>query len=205
MQEDSGVTNLQTELNYLDLFKSYCNSSDFGFLSSGGGTGGWGCLGWSAIVYMSSGMFRGKESSNRIKLSRLVQELLNIGVSGSLQLWGWRVVGGCPPHMCTHMCMHAHACTHMRMVNMIISCKWPPPLGESLGIPYDVICTCVCVHMHACACMCTCVGAPFHHPLPTYTQPPDPRGDPQNQSKFIMGGWVGGWVDGWGQVKTLKI
>ena len=36
-------------------------------------------------------MFRGKESSNRIELSRLVQELLNFGVSGSLRLWG---VGG---------------------------------------------------------------------------------------------------------------
>ena len=34
----SGVTNLQTELNYLDWFKSYCNSSDLGFL----GSGGWG-------------------------------------------------------------------------------------------------------------------------------------------------------------------
>ena len=32
-------------------------------------------------------MFRGKESSNRIELSRLVQELLNFGVSGSLRLW----------------------------------------------------------------------------------------------------------------------
>ena len=36
MQEGSGVPNLQTELNYLDSFKSYCNSSDLGFLSSGG-------------------------------------------------------------------------------------------------------------------------------------------------------------------------
>ena len=36
------VPNLQTELNYLDSFKSYCNSSDLGFLSSGGGAGGWG-------------------------------------------------------------------------------------------------------------------------------------------------------------------
>ena len=31
----SGVPNLQTELNYLDSFKSYCNSSDLGYLSSG--------------------------------------------------------------------------------------------------------------------------------------------------------------------------
>ena len=34
-------------------------------------------------------MFRGKESSNRIELSRLVQDLLNFGVLGSLRLWGW--------------------------------------------------------------------------------------------------------------------
>ena len=55
---------------------------------------GGGYLGLSAIVYMSSGMFRGKESSNRIELSRLVQDLLNFGVLGSLRLWGWGV-GGC--------------------------------------------------------------------------------------------------------------
>ena len=61
-------------------------------------------------------MFRGKESSNRIELSRLVQDLLNFGVWGSLWLWGWGggwmgVWGGwgCPPHMCT--CMHVHART----------------------------------------------------------------------------------------------
>ena len=59
-------------------------------------------------------MFRGKESSNRIELSRLLQDLLNFGVSGSLQLWGWgvggwgwEVVWGAP----THMHMHVHACT----------------------------------------------------------------------------------------------
>ena len=38
VQEGLGVTNLQTELNYLDSFKSYCNSSDLGFL----GSEGWG-------------------------------------------------------------------------------------------------------------------------------------------------------------------
>ena len=35
VQEGSGVPNLQTELNYLISFKSYCNS-DLGFLGSGG-------------------------------------------------------------------------------------------------------------------------------------------------------------------------
>ena len=60
-------------------------------------------------------MFRGKESSNRIELSRLVQELLNFGVLGSLWLWGWGgwMDGGgggwgVPP---THVHMHVHACT----------------------------------------------------------------------------------------------
>ena len=52
----------------------------------GGGAGGWGLSGLSAIAYMSLGMFRGKESLNRIELSRLVQDLLNFGVSGSLWL-----------------------------------------------------------------------------------------------------------------------
>ena len=62
-------------------------------------------------------MFRGKESSNRIELSGLVQDLLNFGVLGSLRLWGWG--GGCMgvaagwglPH--AHVQMHMHACTHM--------------------------------------------------------------------------------------------
>ena len=65
-------------------------------------------------------MFRGKEDSNRIELSRLVQDLLNFGVLGSLQLLGGgRLVGwgasggmGVSPHTCTCMCMHAHTHTH---------------------------------------------------------------------------------------------
>ena len=62
---------------------------------------------------MSSGMFRGKESSNRIELSRLVQDLLNFGVLGSLQLWGGgRWVGG-HGGVPTHTRMYAHAHTHI--------------------------------------------------------------------------------------------
>ena len=117
-------------------------------------------------------MFRGKESSNRIELSRLVQDLLNFGVSGSLQLLGWGVGGwgwGVPPHMCTHMHTHTHAC----MVNMIISCKWPPPLGEYLGIPYDVICVHMCMCVYTCVCMwvgCTLSPppSPIHPPLESF-------------------------------------
>ena len=74
---------------------------------------------------------------------------------------------------CACACTHAHVC----MVNMIISCKWLPPLGESLGIPYDVIhaCVCVCTCVHACACACVW-EAPSYHPPPTSTQPPHPPG-----------------------------
>ena len=96
-------------------------------------------------------MFRGKESSNRIELSQLVQDLLNFGVLGSLQLWGWGGwVDGCGGCFGDALHTHAHACmcthTHAHVVNMILSCKWPPPLEEYPGIPYDVICTCMCVH-----------------------------------------------------------
>ena len=178
---------------------------------------GGGCLGWSTIFYMSSGMFRGKESSNRIELSQLVQELLNLGVLGSLQLWGvgggWMgvgVVGGAPTHVHTHahMHMHAHACVE----NMIISCKWPPPLelGKSRGFPMMSY-ACVCVHST--------------HPHPPGGGPPISQNSIALELIEIfqfclkiwnlwrlpppMGGcivcWVGGWVDGWGQVKTLKI
>ena len=105
------VTNLPTELNYLDSFKSYCNSSDLGFL----GSGGWGrWVGVSGVISYSLyefRNFRGKESSNRIELSRLVQDLLNFGVLGSLWLWGWGgwvdSGWGVPLHM-----LHASARTH---------------------------------------------------------------------------------------------
>ena len=147
---------------------------------------------------------------------------------GGLGVCRWGVLG-VPP---THVPMHMHTCTHMHahawMVNMIISCKWLPPLGESLGIPYYVIHAHECMHVCACTSMCTCVWAPSHHPHPN-PPTPTPRGDPWNQSKFNstwtnwdilipfedlwfvehphlwVGGWVGQWVNGWGQVKWLTI
>ena len=83
-------------------------------------------------------MFRGKEYSNRIELSRLVQELLNFGVFGSLRLWmgvggwgwGWMGVGGvwgAPTHMHTHV--HAHTCMHGKHDNFM---QMAAPIG---GIP----------------------------------------------------------------------
>ena len=77
-------------------------------------------------------MFRGKESSNRIELSRLVQDLLNFGVLGSLRLWGGgRLLEGCQRHLGVwggvppHMHMHMHTCTYAH-VYMSRNCKWLP-------------------------------------------------------------------------------
>ena len=93
-------------------------------------------------------MFRGKESSNRIELSRLVQDLLNFGVLGSLRLWGWGAgwmgVGdgwGAPP---THVHMHVHAHTHTHTCmrgkhDNSMQMAAPIGFGEIPGIPYDVI------------------------------------------------------------------
>ena len=73
----------------------------------------------------------------------------------------------------THVHMHAHAHTHMHAHIHVkhdnFNCKWQPPLGESLGIPYDVICARACMHMHA--CMCMCVGGTLSPP-PTPIHPP---------------------------------
>ena len=79
---------------------------------------------------------------------------------------GWEL--GVPPHMCTFM--HMHTCMRGKHDNFM---QLATPLGESLGIPYDVI--------HMCACMCVCAhvcGAPFHHPTPT------PQGGPQESIKI---------------------
>ena len=130
----------------------------------GGGAGGWGYPGWTTIVYMSSGVFRGKESSNRIKLSWLVEDLLNFGVLGSLWLWGggrwvggvWGIFGAwvVSPHACTHMCMHAH-------VYMYRNCKW---LSTWRHPCLACMCMCVCMCVHACV-----HGTHLHTPIPTPT------------------------------------
>ena len=71
-------------------------------------------------------MFRGKESSNRIEISQLVQDLLNFGVFGSLQLWGGgRWVGGCLGASGGGGCHHTHTYTQK----------------------------CACMHTHANACI----------------------------------------------------
>ena len=138
---------------------------------------------------MSSGMCRGKESLNRIKLSRLVQDLFNFAVLGSLRLWGGgRWVGGmsgasggmegCPPH--THMHVHAHTGTYTH-VYIYRNCKWPPTWRHPCLACLTCMCMCACMHVHMCV-----HGTPPHIPTPTPTPsthlPPPPRGvDPQNQ------------------------
>ena len=64
-------------------------------------------------------MFTGKESSNRIELSRLVQDLLYFLCFGLPAAQGMGQVGGgvsgsmgVSPHACTCTCMHTHTHTH---------------------------------------------------------------------------------------------
>ena len=131
-------------------------------------------------------MFRGKESSNRIELSRLVQDLLNFGVLGSLRLWGWGgwVDGGGgwlggAPHTCAHARArtHAHARTCMRgKHDNSMQMAAPIGFGEIPGIPYDVICACACVRVCACACVCMCVGGTLSPPPTPIHPPPHPPG-----------------------------
>ena len=65
-------------------------------------------------MYMRSGVFRGKESSNRIQLSQLVQDLLNFIDLGDTLPWRWGwvdkvglSVGVSSAHMHAHTHMHA--------------------------------------------------------------------------------------------------
>ena len=115
-------------------------------------------------------MFRGKESSNRIELSRLVQDLLNFGVLGSLRLWGGgRWVGGIWGH---RGCPHTHA--HLYMYR---NYKWPPTWRH----PCLACLTCMCMH----ACMCVHPPThPYPPPSPSTHLPPLQGLDPQNHLKF---------------------
>ena len=143
---------------------------------------------------MSSGMFRGKESSNRIELSRLVQDLLNFGVLGSLRLWGGgRWMGGiwghwgCP-NTHTHANMYVHACTHTHAhLYMYRNCKWPLTWRH----PCLACLTCMCVCVHTCVCVHACMhGTPPTHSYPCpppATHPPPPRRvDPQISLKILI-------------------
>ena len=135
---------------------------------------------------MSSGMFRGKESSNRIELSRLVHDLLNFGVLGSLRLWGGGQVGdggvrgiwghgGVSPHTrtCTHT--HAHADTHMYTCIEIANGR------RHGGIHFSMI-SMFNMHVRACLHVRVCVHRTPPTPMPTPT--------PIHPSATPPGGWT---------------
>ena len=141
---------------------------------------------------MSSGMFRGKESSNQIELSRLVQELLNFMFQAPCSSGGWGGVGGwdggwlgAAPHTHVHACActHTQTCTCMRGKHDNLM-QMAAPIG---GIHGNSLWCHTHLHMRVHACMCIHVHVSRGHPLTTptpSTHPPPPRGDPKNQSKF---------------------
>ena len=140
-------------------------------------------------------MFRGKESSNRIELSRLVQDLLNFGVLGSLRLWGggrWvgghlGTWGGVPTHTHTHA--HARTRTHAHLY-MYRNCKWPPSWRHPcLACLACLTCMCVRACVRVCVRACVCAwDTPPHTHTNAHLHPPirhPPSGvDPRNHLKF---------------------
>ena len=130
-------------------------------------------------------MIRGKESSNRIKLSRLVQDLLNFAVLGSLQLWGGgRWVGGVSGGILGHggVFCHTCTCTHAH-VYMYRNCKWLPTWR------HPCLACLTCMYMHACACVCAW-NTPHTHPSPTpnpiHPSATPPGVDPRISKNSIM-------------------
>ena len=134
-------------------------------------------------------MFGGKESSNRIEISRLVQELLKFwcfglpaalgrgqvggGVSGGI--WGH---GGCHhTHTHTHACTHRHAHTCIEIANGHRA--WRHPCLSCLSC---LTCMCVraCMRVHAWETPHTLILTP----TPIHPSATPPGGDPHNQLKF---------------------
>ena len=131
---------------------------------------------------MSSGMFRGKESSNRIKLSWLVPRVIEFwcfGLPMALGGGGWVDEGrgwlGGAPHTCENACTHTHThartCMRGKHDNFM---QMAAPIGGIHG--NSLWCH---VHMCAHACMCTCVeGTPSPPPTPIHAPPTPQGGDP---------------------------
>ena len=137
-------------------------------------------------------MFRGKESSNRIKISRLVQDLLNFSVLGSLQLLGvgagWRGVwGGWGfPHTCAVGHTHSHTHIYRYIKHDNFNCKWLHllDLGKSRGFP---MMSYVCAREFTCMCVHTCAWVwehPHIIPHPHPPTPPHPMGGPLESLKI---------------------
>ena len=132
-------------------------------------------------------MFRGKESSNRIKLSRLVQDLLNFGVLGSLRLWGggrWVVGGwgGVPTHVhIAHACMHTctHTCKKLQMAaNMFIMIVVSSPSSPSSP--------CLPHHPHVVPVIPTSSLSSTHIiPKSPFNTPPHPHPHPVGPPKSV--------------------
>ena len=195
MQEGLEVTNLQTELNYLDSFEIYCNFSDLGFLCSGGGTGGWGI---SRVTNYSLYELRNvqrqrlfKENLNILISSRLI-EFWCFGIPAALgrrQVGGgvWGHLGACRVslHTCTCMCTHTHTHTHMRM-HMYTCIEFANDHLHGGIHVYHVQHAWLCMHMHVSVFVQGAPPTQAHQPHTQLTHPPAlPRGTPRISKNSI--------------------
>ena len=185
-----GGTNLQVELNYLNLFKTYCIFSDLAFLASGG-WGSWGGI-WGDHL-QSIWIQECSEVKNLQTESNYLDKLRTYGILvfwAPLWLLGMGQMGG------GYLRIWEGVPTHVHM-HMYRNCKWPP----SWRHPFLSCLTWMCMHVHVCmGCphTLTPTPTPIHPPYPyTPTSTPStptlpiythlypihtsPRGDPQNQ------------------------
>ena len=135
------------------------------------------------------------KSLNRIKISQLVQVLLNFywflgspwGGSGWM---GWEVVRGCSLHICTCTCMHACIHTHTCMYDIIGNSQGFLQWGQPFRWNYHVYHACMCVSVHMCMCVCVhmCMGHPSSTPNPIHPSPSTPRGtgSPKHQNSISL-------------------
>ena len=126
----------------------------------------------------------------------------NISISSSaIEFWlilgvpwgvgGWVDLGGggerVPPHMCTHMHLHIHACTY----DIIGNSPGFPQCGAAICMKLSCL---LCMHVHACMHMHVHMcGAPSNHPHPhptTPIQPPLPQSCRQPKSPKFNNSWT---------------
>ena len=135
---------------------------------------------------MNSEVFRGKDFSNTIELSQLIQDLFTVSDLGSLQFVGKGKMGvgasgawGATRH--AHTCVLK--CTHMKCYNQHVrKLQMASTMEAAMFIMFNT-CMCVCTHvctcMHVHVCVHVCWGC-LQTPSPQTTHPP-PGGTPHNQ------------------------
>ena len=97
---------------------------------------------------------------------------------GEVGGWGWGVVRGCTPYMCTCTCVHTHTHARAHEYDIIGNFQGFPQWGQPFAWNYHAYHACMCVR--ACACMRVHVHMCGGYP-PTTPHPHPPTPHPQSR------------------------